>query len=210
MKKTLSIIIPNFNGAKIITKSIPQIVKNSPQANEIIVIDDASDDDSVAVIRNLEKKYKKIKLIVNPKNLGFSRTCNLGVSHSFGDYIVLLNTDIFPKADYLKNALPFFDLDPLLFGVGFAEIGKENWPILFWKDGYLQYLPSTDVSAPHSPGWISGGGSIIRRAYFDKLGGFDPIYEPFYSEDLDLGYRAWKSGYHLLWNPSSAVDHRQA
>lgn len=203
----ISIIVTNWNGLNLLKKNLEHVIKMSPEAQEIIVADDASSDKSADYVKELQKKYSKLKLIVNKKNLGFGKNSNNVISKSKGDFIVMLNSDIFPHQDYIKNALPHFS-DPQVFGVGFSELGNENWARIFWKNGYLQHEPGTDIKKTHITGWLSGGGSIVRKDIFQKLGGFDKVYEPFYCEDLDLGIRAWKSGYTLLWEPKCVIEHR--
>ena len=204
----ISVIITNWNGLVLLQQNLETIIKNSPEAEEIIVADDASEDESLVFIKKLQKKYPRLKLISHQENLGFGANSNLAVKQSIGELIVLLNNDIRPQPKYITNSLKHFS-DPNLFGVGFAESGHENWARFFWSEGYLQHEPGvTHIDQVHISGWVSGGSSIIRKSLFQKLGGFDPIYKPFYSEDLDLGYRAWKSGYTLLWEPNSVVEHR--
>lgn len=202
----ISVIITNWNGLDLLKKNLEQVIKMSPEAEEIIITDDASSDKSIIYIKELQKKYSKLKLITNKDNLGFGKNSNNAISKSKGDLVVMLNSDILPHQDYIKNALKHFS-DPNLFGVGFSELGHENWARIFWKNGYLQHEPGTDIRKTHITAWLSGGGSIIRKNIFQKLGGFDKVYEPFYSEDLDLGFRAWKSGYTLLWEPECVVEH---
>lgn len=204
----ISVIVTNWNGLPLLQKNLSQIIEMSPEAQEVIVADDCSEkDSSVEYLKSLQKKYPKLKIIVNQKNLGFGKTSNNAVAKSKGDLVVLLNNDIYPHKDYIKNALHHFS-NPNVFGVGFAELGHENWANIFWKDGYLQHEPGSNNQKTHISGWVSGGSSIVRKSLFEKLGGFDAVYHPFYSEDLDLGYRAWKSGYTLLWEPASVVEHK--
>ncbi|MDD4135702.1 MAG: glycosyltransferase family 2 protein [Candidatus Shapirobacteria bacterium] len=202
----ISVIITNWNGVDLLKKNLEQVIKTSPEAQEIIIADDASTDKSVDYIKEIQKKYSKLKLITNKNNLGFGKNSNKAISKSQGDLVVMLNSDIFPHQNYIKNALGHFS-DPKVFGVGFAELGNENWARIFWENGYLQHEPGKDVKKTHITGWLSGGGSIVRKDLFQKLGGFDKVYEPFYCEDLDLGLRAWKSGYTLLWEPKCIVEH---
>jgi len=206
MRPKISVIITNWNGFNIINKSLEVILQNSPEADEFIFIDDGSTDQSVSYVKSLQKTHPKLKLISQKKNRGFIHSSNKAVSQASGDLIVLLNNDIFPKNGYIKNSLPHFK-DPLVFGVGFCESNNPNYPRFFWKSGYIQYEPVPNPPKAHITAWLSGGSSIIRKKYFDKLKGFDPVYAPFYSEDLDLGYRAWKSGYKLIWEPKSIVEH---
>lgn len=204
--KTVSIIVTNWNAVKLLQKYFPQVIQTSEMAEEIIFADDASPDDSVHYIAELQKTYPKIRIITHKVNLGFGKNSNNAVKIAKGKFVVLLNSDIFPHPGYLEPALKYFN-DPKIFGVGFAETGHENYAKLMWKNGYIQHMPQTS-STVHISGWTSGGSSIIRRETFLKLGGFDQVYSPFYSEDLDLGYRAWKSGFKCLWEPQCQVEHR--
>jgi len=202
----ISVIITNWNGLNLLKKNLEQVIKMSPEAEEIIIADDVSTDKSVEYVKELQKKYPKLKLIANKKNLGFGKNSNKAIAKSKGDLVVILNSDIFPHQNYIKNALSHFS-NPKVFGVGFAELGNENWARIFWQNGYLQHEPGKDIKKTHITAWLSGGGSIIRKDIFQKLGGFDSVYEPFYCEDLDLGLRAWKSGYTLLWEPKCVIEH---
>jgi GT2 family glycosyltransferase len=204
-KPKISVIVTNWNGISLLKKNLEVIINASPEAQEIILADDASQDESVEFAKSLQKKYPKLKIIAHKTNQGFGANSNGAVSQSQGDLVVLLNSDIYPDKGYITPALKHFS-DPKVFGVGFAERGHENWAKFFWKNGYLQHEPGFSQKT-HISGWVSGGSSIIRKDLFQKLGGFDPIYAPFYSEDLDLGYRAWKSGYTLLWEPKCIVEH---
>lgn len=203
----ISVIVTNWNGLSLLKKNLKQVIAMSVEADEIIVADDASSDKSVSYLKTLQKQYPKLRLIAHKKNLGFGRNTNDAVSKAKGELIVMLNNDIYPHKNYIKNSLAHFS-DSNVYGVGFAELGNENWARFYWSGGYLQHEPGLDVKKTHITGWLSGGGSIVRKDLFQKLGGFDSVYEPFYCEDLDLGYRAWKSGYTLLWEPKCVVEHK--
>ncbi len=202
----ISVIVTNWNGKEILKASLPEIIKYSQIASEIIIVDDHSTDDSLTFLKSIAKNNKKIKIISQSENRGFANSSNLGVKTAKGDLVVLLNSDIYPTKNYIKNTLHLFK-NKNLFGVGFSEIGNENYPRIFWSEGYLQYEPAFSDKT-HISAWISGGGCIVNKKIFTKLGGFDEVYKPFYSEDLDLGYRAWKSGYILLWEPTAKIYHR--
>jgi O-antigen biosynthesis protein len=202
-----SVIVTNWNGLRLLQKNLETIIQNSPEANEIILADDASSDQSLNYVSELQKKYPQIKIIHHSKNVGFSKNSNHAVKASSGDFVVMLNNDILPHTNYISEAVKHFS-DHLVFGVGLAEFNNENWGMFYWSGGYLQYKPGLKVNKTHITGWLSGGSAIVNRNLFLKLNGFDEIYAPFYSEDLDLGYRAWKSGYKLLWEPKSIVEHK--
>lgn len=202
----ISVIVTNYNGISLLKKYFETIVLMSKEADEIIFTDDASTDESVNYIKKLQTKYPQIKIITHKKNVGFGANSNIAVKKSIGDLVVLLNSDIKPHENYIKNTLKHFK-DPKVFGVGFAELGHENWARIYWQNGYLQHEPGLNTGKTHISAWVSGGSSIIRKKLFLKLGGFDPVYAPFYGEDLDIGLRAWKSGYKLLWEPTAIVEH---
>lgn len=202
----ISVIVTNWNGINLLKKYLKKVIINSPEALEIILADDASEDDSLVFARDLQKKYKKLRIISHKENFGFGKNTNDAVKKAKGDYVVLLNSDIDPHKNYIKNSLVHFK-DQKVIGVGFAELGHENYAKLFWKNGYLQFVEGLSDKT-HISGWVSGGSSIIRKDYFLKLGGFDHVYEPFYFEDFDFGLRAWRSGYKLLWEPKSVVEHK--
>jgi len=202
----ISVIVTNWNGINLLKKYLEKVIINSPEALEIILADDASEDDSLVYARELQKKYPKLRIISHKENIGFGKNTNDAVRKAKGDYVVLLNSDIDPHKNYIKNSLVHFK-DQKVLGVGFAELRHENYAKLFWKNGYLQFIEGLSDKT-HISGWVSGGSSIIRKDYFLKLGGFDHVYEPFYFEDFDFGLRAWRSGYKLLWEPKSVVEHK--
>lgn len=202
----ISVVVTNFNTVKLLKKHLQNIITASDIANEIIVADDASEDDSLEYLKEILTNYPKLKILKHKSNVRFGKNSNDAVKMATGELIVLLNSDISPLSNYIQPSLAHFK-DPSVFGVGFAEINHENYGNIFWKNGYIQTSPGHS-SATHISGWISGGSCVIRKNIFQKLGGFDEIYSPFYSEDLDLGYRAWKSGYKCLWEPKSKVDHQ--
>lgn len=202
----ISVIVTNWNGLKLLKKFLEKVIINSPEADEFILADDASTDKSLIYVKKLQKKYLNLKIITHKKNIGFSRNSNLAAKKAIGDLLVFLNNDINPHPNYIKNSLKHFS-DPKVVGVGFSELGHENYGSIYWKNGYLQLRPGYSKKT-HISAWVSGGSSIIRKEAFIKLGGFDNIYEPFYFEDFDFGFRAWRSGYKLLWEPLSVVEHK--
>src|SRR4030043_2476573 len=112
----LSVVIPNFNGEKILEKNLPKVIEElkskEKYKTEVIVVDDASTDNSIVII----KKFPQIKLYINQKNLGFSSNVNKGVEKSSGDLILLLNTDVYPQKDFLNHLINYFK-DEKVFAV---------------------------------------------------------------------------------------------
>lgn len=203
----ISVIVTNYNGYELLKKYLVSVIDQSPQALEIIIADDASTDPSLEYVKSLQNTYPKLKIISHQKNIGFGANTNYAVKKAKGDLVVLLNSDIKPYPNYIKNCLTHFN-NPRVFGVGFSEKNHENWGKIYWQDGFLQHHPGLPANKTHSTDWLSGGSCIVRKKLFLKLGGFDPIYAPFYFEDLDLGIRANLSNLLMIWEPTSIVEHR--
>lgn len=208
----VSVVIPNYNGEELLLKNLPELFnelnKYKKGEIEVIVVDDGSEDNSVNVI----KRFPKVKLLINPKNVGFSQTVNKGVEEAKGELILLLNTDVLPQKDFLDPLLTHFN-DPNVFAVGCmdksveknGEIVLRGRGIGLWKRGFLVHsrgeVDSNDTL------WVSGGSGMFRNSIWEKLGGLNTLYNPFYWEDIDLSYRAQKSGYKVIFENKSVVLH---
>lgn len=202
----VSVIITCWNGRKLLEKNLPQVIRASKNPKnriiEIIVIDDASGDDSVEF---LENNFPDIKIVKHAKNTGYSSVCNSGFKNAKGDLVAILNTDVIPSLDFLEAALTSFD-DSRVFAVSFNE-GKYGPGKLEWKKGFLQIKSTTPTKETTLSSWANGGSSIFRKNIWNGLGGMDERFLPFYFEDVDLGIRAFKSGFKCLWEPNSSVIH---
>ncbi|MDO8619122.1 MAG: glycosyltransferase family 2 protein [Candidatus Daviesbacteria bacterium] len=200
----IAIIIPNWNGAEKLQKHLPDVLAAAEFASvsEVIVVDDGSGDESVSLLKN---KFPQVRLIEKDKNTGFSSTVNLGVSSTNAEYVVLLNSDASPKKDFLVNLLPHFK-DPKVFSVGSNTGG--SYARAEFKNGFFWHSQVVEKpSQAHQTLWVSGGSGIFRKSIWDELRGMDTLFDPFYEEDLDLGYRAWKRGYINIFEPKSIVEH---
>lgn len=209
-KLDTSIVIPNYNGLSLF-KSYFRYVANAweNKANrirEVIVVDNGSEDGSVKLLKS---NYPKIKVIELDKNYGFSIAVNKGVAKSKGNLVLLLNNDVKPSVNFLEPVFKHFD-DPKVFGVSMHEKGY-GWAKGRFKDGYIVHEPGKESTNPHDTFWAAGSGSVFRRRTWDELGGLDEeLLSPFYWEDIDIGYRASKRGYRLVWEPKAKVVHEHA
>lgn len=205
---TVSVVIPNLNGEKLLEKNLPVLFKavDNPKNNikEVIVVDDGSWDGSVPF---LQKNYKdKVRLIKHTKNRGFSKAVNTGVRATKGDLILLLNTDVLPNNDFLKPVIPIFE-DPKVFAVSLHEKGY-GWADGYFADGYIQLAMGKESKSRHTSFYVSGGSGVFSKKIWKELGGMDEdLLSPFYWEDIDLCYRALKRGYINLWEPKGVVEH---
>lgn len=221
----LSVIIPNYNGEELLRENLPKVFEaissHKDGKVEVIVADDCSMDNSLVEIQNTILQWRiksqsaswriKFKSIRNEKNLGFSSTVNRGVKEAKGEIVILLNTDVSPEKDFLEPLLRHFQ-DEKIFAVGCMDKSIEDGKAVLrgrgigvWKKGFL--IHSRGEVDKTNTLWVGGGSGAFKKSVWNKLGGFDDLYNPFYWEDIDLSYRALKCGYKILFEPKSIVIH---
>jgi len=210
-----SLVIPNWNGKDLLERFLPSwigAIAGHP-GSEIVIVDNGSTDGSAEWIRS---NYPEVRLLALPENLGFGGGSNAGFRAAANDIVVLLNSDMRVEPDFLEPLLAGFT-DEAVFAVSCQiflsdktkrreETGlTEGW----WRDGGLHVGHREDPAVNCLfPCFYGGGGSCaFDRRKFLELGGFDELLAPFYLEDTDLGFMAWKRGWKVLYQPASVVHH---
>jgi GT2 family glycosyltransferase/glycosyltransferase involved in cell wall biosynthesis len=210
-----SVVIANWNGRDLLARYLPSVITalaGNP-ANEIIVVDNGSTDGSAAYVR---AEFPHVKLVALDRNLGFGGGSNAGFREAKNDIVVLLNNDMRVEPDFLAPLLEGFS-DPAVFAVSCQIFFKDPEKIReetgltqgWWQDGALRVRHRADPAVTGLfPCFYGGGGSCaFDRRKFHELGGFDELFAPFYFEDTDLGYMAWKRGWKVLYQARSVVHH---
>ncbi len=220
-RKSVSIVIPNYNGAAILAANLPKVIDAGRVyhgACETIVVDDASSDNSVAV---LQQSFPQVKLVRHSANLGFADAVHSGIDAASHDIIILLNSDVWPRPDFISPLVEalsghndVFAVSPLVYD---PEGRPQNvsWNRYAFVRGTIKSTPwqiedalrRRDIEGPLKSLFASGGSMAVWKDRFRALGGFLPIYKPFYSEDMDLCTRAWIHGWFTLFEPRSRVVH---
>src|SRR6266542_5464413 len=210
-----TVVIPNWNGRDLLEKYLPSIeaaLAGNPD-NEILVVDNGSTDGSAEF---LAQRFPGVKVLALDRNLGFGGGSNAGFRAAKNDIVVLLNSDMRVDAGFLAPLLDGFT-DEQVFAVScqifFSDPAKlreetgltQGW----WQDGNRRVRHRSDEGVTGLyPCFYGGGGSCaFDRRKFLELGGFDALLAPFYLEDTDLGYMAWKRGWKVLYQPRSVVYH---
>ena len=216
----VSIIIPNFNGVDLLRSNLPAVIDSMrcySGATELIVVDDASSDGSADYVRTTAREAK---LVQHESNLGFSEAIYSGIKICSFQYAVLLNSDVVPEKDFLSPLMSWFQDDkvfcvsPLIFdddneilkySKNLKRFSRGKFKSLHWSlDSDLERaIQGEKVFHLYS----SGGSVAVCRSKFMQLMGFNPIFKPFYFEDMELGIRAWRSGWETLFDPRSRVCH---
>ena len=215
-KNSISIILPNYNGEHLLKTYLPftlAAINNAGVLFEVIVVDDASTDQSVSFIQN---NYPEIILISNLQNKGFSHTCNTGIRAAKHELIFLLNSDVKLSPDYFEHQWHYFEREDT-FGVMGRIVDMESDHIqdaarsitfngfklktnrFFYSENPKDFVPTA---------YLSGANALINAKKLKELGGFNELFSPFYGEDLDLGLRAWQSGWKCWYDHQSICRHQ--
>lgn len=216
--KGISVVIPNYNGTRLLTQILPSLytaLENSKEVYEIIISDDCSTDDSIAYIKTA---FPDIVLLTNNENRGFSPTINNGIFIAKYDYLLLLNNDVKLDPHYFDGLFRYFER-PDTFGV----MGR----IIGWDDDNIQdaaKYPSFHGAKiktsgnyysadPQKNDWLystylSGANAFVDRKKIIALSGFDEIFAPFYVEDFELSLRAWRVGWKCYYDHFSVCRHQ--
>jgi GT2 family glycosyltransferase len=223
----VSIVIPTWNGRPLLERFLPSVIAAAHAHSlrpgalvEVIVVDDGSADGTAEWVEALASRAAvPIRLVRHERNLGFGGAANTGVERAAHPLVWLLNNDVDVESDgILPLASAFTGSNPELFAVHSRMIDlASNQPVGTGKmggfdRGFLRVHRSfVTLDRSPRPFWsmfATGGSAMFRRALFLELGGFDPIFAPFYMEDVELSYRAWKRGYSVRYEPRSTVRHQ--
>ncbi|MBT5953605.1 glycosyltransferase family 2 protein [bacterium] len=215
----ISVILPNFNGEALFKAHLNDtfLFFKSMGITDIIIVDDASTDNSVTY---LKETFPEINVLVNKKNQGFSYTCNKGAKEAKESILLFLNTDMLPQKLNLEFILNQFK-DPSLFALSPKIERKDKSGIIineaittgYFKGGWFSSEVTPDYenhknTSPFQILWACGGACFINKEKFVTLSGFDTAFSPFYCEDLDLSYRAWKQGWQILYTSETSFFHQ--
>lgn len=209
-----SVIIPNFNGRRFLPGLLSALQRQTFTDFEIIFADDASTDDSVAFV---EENFPTVRLVVNRRNEGFARTCNIAADAAHGRILVLLNNDTEPEPTFLAelaravcahpeaamfaSKLLLFDERNKLHTTG-DLLGADGIPRNrgVWEADRGQYDEAGAVFG------ACGGAAAYRKELWRQLGGFDEELW-MYLEDADFAFRARLMGSQALFVPGARVYH---
>lgn len=213
--RAVSVVIPNWNGRDLLEKYVPSVLAalEDHPGSELIVVDNGSEDGSAEF---LKQHFPTVRVLALPRNLGFGGGSNAGFQAARHDVVVLLNSDMRVDRHFVQPLLDGFT-DEAVFAVScqifFSDPAKlreetgltQGW----WSNGMLRVRHRVDEEITGLfPCFYGGGGSCaFDRRKFLELGGFDELLAPFYLEDTDLGYLAWKRGWKVLYQPQSVVFH---
>jgi hypothetical protein len=224
----LSVIIVNYNVRDFLNHALLSLRKALKRIrSEIILVDNASDDGSVEMVR---ERFPEVKIIANRENLGFAKANNIALKRARGTYILLINPDTIVQEDTLRVMMKFFDDTPSVGLAGckilnpdgsFQLACRRSFPTpwvaftkmtglsrLFGRSSLfgkynLTYLNTDETYEVDA---VSGSFMMIRREVYERVGGLDEAFF-MYGEDLDWCYRIQKAGWKIYYVHSTQIIH---
>ncbi len=217
----VALVILNWNGKKYLQKFIPSIVSSSYPNLEIIVGDNASNDESLSY---LEDNFPAIRVIQNDKNYGFAEGYNRILAQVEADYFVLLNSDVEVESHWIEPVIELMQSDEKIAAAQPKLLNYANKHLFEYAGaagglidifGYPfcrgrifdaieadtgQYDTVAEIF------WASGAAFFIKKKYWDEAGGFDPHFFA-HMEEIDLCWRLKNKGYKIMYCPDSTVYH---
>ena len=216
----LSVVIVSYNVRQYLTDCLDSVsLALKGIEGEVFVVDNNSSDDSVETVC---RDYPWVHLINNKENLGFSKANNIAISHSKGEYVLLLNPDTKVADDTLHGVIEFMDKHPEAGAAGvkmhnadgtLAPESRRAIPtpwvaalkmIGMTKRYYLSYLP---WDKPGKIEVVSGAFFMLRHKAIEQVGLLDEDFF-MYGEDIDLSYRLLKGGWQNWYLPFDIIHYK--
>lgn len=220
--KKVAVVILNYNGQKMLADFLPNVIENTnSELAEVIVADNKSTDDSVALMR---EKFPDIRLILNDENYGFAGGYNKALEQVEADYYVLLNSDIEVTEGWIEPIIDFMDKNrdvaacqPKIrsyyekekfeyAGAAGGFIDKYGYP--FCRGRVFQNLEKDNGQYDNTVDvfWATGACMFVRADLYRELGGLDASFFA-HMEEIDLCWRLKNAGYRICCCPQSTVFH---
>lgn len=217
---TFSIIIVTWNAIHHLQRFLPSVTETNYPHFEIIVADNASNDETRSWIK---KQYPNCKVVTFDKNYGYAGGNNKAVKYANGDILVFLNNDAKPDKNWLHHLKTSFDnpsvsiVQPKILSVESPEkfeyagaaggyIDKLGYPFCRGRIFDTVEEDHGQYDTPENIFWASGAALAIRKDLFISMGGFDEDFE-FHMEEIDLCWRSLRKGHQIVFQPKSVVFH---
>ena len=209
--RRVAVVIPNWNGATFIARTLAAVLGQTRPADRVVVVDNASTDGSYDVIA---RDFPSVEIVRLPRNTGFAHAVNAGIAVVDTDLVAVLNSDARPAEDWLQQLLSQPDDEDvwawgsaLLDSDGVVESAGDHYV----RDGYATKLGrgSRADDLPTTPYFVfgpPGACPLVRRDVVLELGGYCDRFFMYY-EDVDLAFRAALAGHRAVVVPTAHVEH---
>lgn len=213
-KIKVSVIIPNWNGVQLLKTCLTSLQKQTFRNSEVIVVDNGSTDGSVTFIK---KNFPKVKIIKLSRNTGFAHAVNLGIKKAIGEMVILVNNDTEIDKDCLGALVSCANEHPEVSFIAAKVLNFYKRGIIDSAGDYITEVGHADnigrgkkdgeEYSKAGPVFLAtGGGCLIKKEAFTKVGFFDEDYF-MYFEDVDWCLRAQLQGYKGWYQPKAKIYH---
>lgn len=216
-KPPVSVIVVTFNGQQYISECLSALLSSDYPSLEIIVVDNASSDNT---LKELEKYGGKITIIKNIKNLGFAAGNNVGIKKSHGEIIILINQDAIVKKNSINELVNSFTKDEKVMISGSKILYPNSRKIqsaggILQKNGLTNHIgygqeDTGQFDTMREVDYVTGAAMGIRKTLFQKTGLLGEVYRPAYFEELEKCIQAKKLKYKIVYQPKSEVFHYES
>jgi glycosyltransferase involved in cell wall biosynthesis len=200
-KPEVSVIIPMYNAAKTLRPCLESIFSNRGVAYEVIVVNDASTDNS----GDLALEFP-CKLISLDSNIMSANCRNLGARHALGDILLFFDSDQVMRPDTIRRFVDVLRQNPDVDAVVGAFEADTPMPGFFSKFKNLRHHYEHQIADPEGA-TLASGLTAIRKSVFDLHGGFEPAYQPASIEDIALGYKLRRNNHRIRFRGDIQVSH---
>ena len=208
----VTIIIPNYNGKKLLENCIKTLERQTCREFKLLVIDNGSTDGSTLVT----SESLDMEMVALPENTGFCGAVNLGFKMTETPYAILLNNDTEAEPHFVEELLKGIRQSEHIFSCGaqmldfrqrdLIDNAGDLYTLPGWAVARGKGRPAADYGKPEEVFSCCGGAALYRMSVLKKIGVLDENHFA-YLEDLDVGYRARIAGYDNIYCPSAVVYH---
>lgn len=206
----VSVIIVNYNGERFLRECVESVLNTDYPSFEVVVVDNASTDQSLDIMKGAFGSAAKLKIVQNKENVGHAQGCNIGASRALGEYVVFLDSDTTVDRNWLRELLRFVAPDESI-GSAQSRMLSMTDPNILDSGGRLLDFLGHAVALDDQTGQVkevfyaTSGAMLLRKSVFTEASGMDP--DMFIYAEIDLGWRIRLSGYRIVYVPSSIVYH---
>jgi len=201
-----SLIVVTYEACELVLDCLQSLSHAVGPTDEIIVVENGSRDGSAQAIA---QKFPAVKLVVLSENR-YIFGLNNGLAQASGEFVAFCNNDMTVDPGFVEEAMAAFTREeifavcPRVLRDGQDQGSRTSG---YWKHGLLFYQSMDHVSEVSRCFFAVGGQSFFRRDVLVKIGALDELLWPMYHEDVELSYRAWRSGYEIVYAPDSVCYH---
>jgi len=222
----LSVVVVNHNRCDLLKLTLNSLIKSANSVdNEVIIVDNASTDNTVEI---LNADYPQFRVIANAVNEGTAKAANQGIQASRGEYILLVNPDVILGKETLEKVTAYMNEHEDVSGLGVRMLGPQGaflqesnrgltkpWISFFKLTGLAKHFPKSRLTNRNIKEWVqefqtseidilNGAFMLVRRNVFNEIGGFDERFQ-LYGYDIDLSYRMRLAGFKNYYYPKTYI-----